>query len=89
MTGRIRQVAVIGAGIAGLACTTTLAQAGIGVTLLEKARRPGGRVATRRVDGLSFNHGAQFATAHGSDFAGLLAGLATQGHRCKLASSWR
>ena len=84
MTGRIRQVAVIGAGIAGLACTTTLAQAGIGVTLLEKARRPGGRVATRRVDGLLFNHGAQFATAHGSDFAGLLAGLATQG----IAASW-
>jgi predicted NAD/FAD-dependent oxidoreductase len=77
-------VAVIGAGIAGLACATTLARAGIGVTLLEKSRRPGGRVATRRVEGLSFNHGAQFAAAHGPDFAALLSELAAQG----IASSW-
>jgi predicted NAD/FAD-dependent oxidoreductase len=84
MSGSIGHVAVIGAGIAGLVCATTLAQAGIGVTLFEKSRRPGGRVATRRVEGLSFNHGAQFATAHGPDFAALLAGLATEG----IAASW-
>jgi predicted NAD/FAD-dependent oxidoreductase len=84
MSGSIGHVAVIGAGIAGLACATTLARAGIGVTLFEKSRRPGGRVATRRVEGLSFNHGAQFATAHGPDFAALLAGLATEG----IAASW-
>jgi predicted NAD/FAD-dependent oxidoreductase len=84
MTGSIGHVAVIGAGIAGLACATTLARAGIGVTLFEKSRRPGGRVATRRVEGLSFNHGAQFATAHGPDFAALLAGLAAAG----IAASW-
>ena len=75
MSGSFGHVAVIGAGIAGLACAATLARAGIGVTLFEKSRRPGGRVATRRVEGLSFNHGAQFATAHGPDFAALLAGL--------------
>jgi renalase len=80
----MNRVAVIGAGIAGLACAIALAQAGIGVTLLEKSRRPGGRVATRRVEGVSFNHGAQFATARGPDFAGLLAGLATRG----IAASW-
>ncbi len=84
MTGDIGHVAVIGAGIAGLACATTLARAGVGVTLLEKSRRPGGRVATRRVEGLAFNHGAQFATAHGPDFTALLAGLVTQG----IAASW-
>jgi predicted NAD/FAD-dependent oxidoreductase len=84
VSGSIGHVAVIGAGIAGLACATTLARAGIGVTLFEKSRRPGGRVATRRVEGLSFNHGAQFATAHGPDFAALLAGLATEG----IAASW-
>jgi predicted NAD/FAD-dependent oxidoreductase len=84
MSGKFGRVAVIGAGIAGLSCATTLARAGIGVTLFEKSRRPGGRVATRRVEGLSFNHGAQFATAHGPDFAALLAGLATAG----IAASW-
>jgi renalase len=89
MSGRIGpakvgRVAVIGAGIAGLACAITLAWAGVGVTLLEKSRRPGGRVATRRVEGLSFNHGAQFATARGREFAGLLAGLAAQG----IAAGW-
>jgi predicted NAD/FAD-dependent oxidoreductase len=84
MSGSIGHVAVIGAGIAGLACATTLARAGSGVTLFEKSRRQGGRVATRRLEGLSFNHGAQFATAHGPDFAALLAGLATAG----IAASW-
>jgi predicted NAD/FAD-dependent oxidoreductase len=84
MSGSVGNVAVIGAGIAGLACATMLARAGIAVTLFEKSRRPGGRVATRRVQGLSFNHGAQFATAHGPDFAALLAALATEG----IAASW-
>jgi renalase len=84
MSGSIGHVAVIGAGIAGLACATALARVGIGVTMFEKSRRPGGRVATRPVDGLSFNHGAQFATAHGPDFAALLAGLAAAG----IAASW-
>jgi predicted NAD/FAD-dependent oxidoreductase len=77
-------MAVIGGGVAGLACATMLARAGVAVTLLEKSRRPGGRVATRRVEGLSFNHGAQFAAAHGPDFAVLLAELATRG----IAASW-
>ena len=63
----ISNVTVIGAGIAGLACATALAQAGLNVTLLDKGRRPGGRVATRRIDNTTFNHGAQFASARGLD----------------------
>ena len=35
--------AIIGAGIAGLACARALAAAGRPVTLFEKARGPGGR----------------------------------------------
>jgi len=84
MTGGLGRVAIVGAGIAGLACATALARAGVDVTLLEKSRRPGGRVATRHVEGLSFNHGAQFATAHEPDFAAVLAGLAARG----IAASW-
>ncbi len=79
MSTTLRTAAIIGAGIAGLACATSLAQAGIAVTLFEKSRRPGGRVATRRVEGLSFNHGAQFAAARGPDFAALLTELTTSG----------
>lgn len=56
MSGNVCHVSLIGAGIAGIACATTLVRAGITVTLLEKSRRPGGRVATRRMAGLSFNH---------------------------------
>nr|WP_321983828.1 FAD-dependent oxidoreductase [uncultured Lichenicoccus sp.] len=65
-------VAVIGAGMAGLACANRLHAAGIAVTLFDKARRPGGRLATRRIDGFTFDHGAQFATARGSDFRNFL-----------------
>jgi predicted NAD/FAD-dependent oxidoreductase len=78
MSGGIGHVAVIGAGIAGLACATTLARAGIGVTLFEKSRRPGGRVATRRVEGLSGPFGAVLIALPGHQAASL---IATAGHR--------
>lgn len=67
-----RTVAVIGAGMAGLSCAATLAAAGCRVTVFDKGRRPGGRIATRRAAGAMFNHGAQFATARGAAFAALL-----------------
>lgn len=70
-----RRIAVVGAGIAGLACAAALVEGGQRVTLFDKSRRPGGRVATRRADGVSFDHGAQYATARGAGFRALLAGL--------------
>lgn len=79
MNAPIRSVIVIGAGIAGLACATELARAGLSVTLLDKGRRPGGRVATRRMDGAMFNHGAQFAAARGAGFSALLTDLQAHG----------
>jgi renalase len=79
MATDVRSAAVVGAGVAGLACAVELARAGVLVTLIEKARRPGGRVATRRVEGVAFNHGAQFATARGPGFGALLAGLQAAG----------
>jgi renalase len=54
--GRIR-IAVIGAGVAGLTCGAGLAKAGFAVELFEGSERPGGRVATHRVDGLRFDYG--------------------------------
>ena len=72
-------VAIIGAGIAGLACARRLLAAGRSPVLFDKGRGIGGRVATRRVDGLQFDHGAQYVTAKGEGFAGVLEALAQSG----------
>ena len=41
-------VAVVGAGLAGLACARRLAEAGVHARVFEAQRAPGGRLATRR-----------------------------------------
>jgi len=50
-------VLVIGAGMSGLACAHALVQAGVSVTVLEAASRPGGVVGTLEVDGYRFETG--------------------------------
>ncbi|PRY95475.1 hypothetical protein BCF33_1095 [Hasllibacter halocynthiae] len=52
-------VAILGAGLAGLACGRRLAEAGLSVRLVDKGRRPGGRAAVRRprAGGVAVNHG--------------------------------
>lgn len=62
-------VAIIGAGMAGAAAARRFADAGVTVTLFEKSRGPGGRMATRRLDGGVFDHGAQFFRARDPRFA--------------------
>lgn len=57
---RTPRVAVIGAGIAGVACARALAASGFACAVFEKSRGAGGRAATRRLDGASFDHGAPF-----------------------------
>lgn len=57
------QVAIVGAGVAGLAAGRELARAGHAVTIYEKSRGVGGRAATRRVEGFSIDHGAQYFKA--------------------------
>ncbi len=73
------QAAVIGAGLAGLACANALRDAGVAVTLFEKSRGLGGRLATRRRGDLAFDHGAQYLTATSEPFASVLEGLAGGG----------
>ena len=51
---------VVGAGLAGLICAQKLQRAGYQVAVLEKSRGLGGRLATRRVDGVAMDHGARF-----------------------------
>ena len=65
-------VAVVGAGMAGIASARTLLQAGHRVTLLEKSRGFGGRMSTRRTEFGSFDHGAQYFTVRDSRFARVL-----------------
>jgi predicted NAD/FAD-dependent oxidoreductase len=62
-------IAVIGAGIAGLACAVELARADAKVTVFERSRGLGGRLGTRRQGNLAFDHGAQFITARSRSFA--------------------
>ena len=61
------RIAVIGAGLAGLACAGALQAGGVAVTLFDKGRGAGGRLSTRRLDTpagqASFDHGAQYFTA--------------------------
>ena len=61
-------IIIIGSGMAGLAAARLAHAAGNTVCVLDKGRRIGGRVSTRRADGFTFNHGAQFLTARQPDF---------------------
>lgn len=78
------RIAIIGAGMAGLACAERLRAAGLKATLFDKGRGPGGRMATRRVtlpDGyeVRFDHGAQYVTARDRGFAAVCAKLTACG----------
>ncbi len=64
---------VLGSGIAGLAAARLAEKDNKSVLVVDKGRRLGGRVATRRKNGYLFNHGAQFVTAKGNEFAAVLA----------------
>jgi hypothetical protein len=64
-----QHIAIIGAGMAGIACARTLAQAGHRVTVFEKSRGVGGRMATRQTSFGSFDHGAQYFTVRDARFA--------------------
>lgn len=61
-------IAIIGAGIAGIACARQLQLAGHSVLVLEKSRGIGGRMSTRRRDTSTWDHGAQFFTARSPAF---------------------
>ncbi len=80
--------AIIGAGLAGLSCATALAAAGQDVTLFDKGRAPGGRMATRRVETAagtaSFDHGAQYFTVRNPAFQSVV----QQWQAAGLAAPW-
>ena len=69
----IRRVAIVGSGLAGLTAAILLQSHGHDVTVFEKSRGPGGRLAAKRVNGSSVDIGAQYFTARNPDFLPFLA----------------
>src|SRR6476660_9211065 len=68
-----QSIAVIGAGLAGLACARTLAQAGRRVTVFEQEDHVGGRMASCETPFGTFDHGAQYFTVRDERFGQALA----------------
>ncbi|XP_058219068.1 uncharacterized protein LOC131329734 [Rhododendron vialii] len=90
MAGVVPKVAVIGSGISGAVCASTLARNGLSVTIIDSARGPGGRMSQRRettVDGreLLFDHGAPYFTASNVDVLGLIHDWESRG----LVAEWK
>ncbi|MCC4606045.1 NAD(P)/FAD-dependent oxidoreductase [Xanthomonas campestris] len=69
---RPTRVAVIGAGLAGLACADALQKTGVDVTVYESADAVGGRLHTRTGPGWQCDDGAQYFTARDPGFAALV-----------------
>lgn len=72
-------VIVVGAGMAGLTASRLLAASGMHVTVLDKGRAVGGRMATRRVGDATFDHGAQHISVRTDSFARLMRRLEDMG----------
>lgn len=81
-------IAVIGAGLAGLACAERLRAAGHHVVVFDKGRAPGGRVATRRVEAVAFDHGAQYFTAREPAFREFVERAASAGAAARWLPRW-
>lgn len=70
---------VIGAGLSGLVAARELSGAGHHVTVFDKGRSVGGRLATRRIAGARVDHGAQFFTVRSEQFASMVNGWSDAG----------
>jgi predicted NAD/FAD-dependent oxidoreductase len=66
-----KKIAIIGAGMSGLIVAKKLSKLNE-VTIFDKSRGIGGRMATRRVGDYNFDHGAQFFTAKSNEFKDFL-----------------
>lgn len=71
------EIAIVGAGMAGLSCAQVLAAAGCSVTIFEQSRGLGGRCSTSKLPAEAgpefvFDHGAQYFTVRDPGFAELV-----------------
>ena len=67
-TSKPKHIAIVGAGMAGVACARTLVQAGHSVTVFEKSAGIGGRMATRNSPFGTFDLGTQYFTVRDPRF---------------------
>jgi renalase len=65
--------------VAGLTCARALQDAGADVTVFDKGRFVGGRLASRERDGGQFDYGAQYFTVRGEEFRLAVDDWAAQG----------
>lgn len=68
-------IGVIGAGLSGLIAGKKLAQAGHDVTIIERERSVGGKVATHDFNGMPLDYGISKIEASGSEFKSFLTEL--------------
>ncbi len=73
------RIAIIGAGIAGLAAAQTLRDGGINATVFDKGRGPGGRMVSKRTEHGSIDLGAQYFTARDPRFQAAVSDWARAG----------
>ena len=78
------RVAIIGAGLSGLVVAQRL-QSSADITIFEKSRGVGGRMATRYAGDFEFDHGAQFFTARTDAFKSFLEPLIDDG----VVANWK
>lgn len=73
-----KRVAIIGAGMAGVTLARALA-GDASVRIFEKSKGIGGRMATRRIDDVAFDHGAQYFTVRDPRFRDVVDAAAADG----------
>ena len=79
------RVLIVGAGIAGIACARALRDAGVSARVVDRGRRPGGRMASRTINGRAVDLGAAYFTAEpGTPFTEVVNGWLARG----LARPW-
>ncbi|MDH6237085.1 NAD(P)-binding protein [Cryobacterium sp. CG_9.6] len=79
------QVLIIGAGISGMACAQALKSAGIPARVVDRGRRPGGRMTSRTINSRTVDLGASYFTAEpGTPFADVVSDWVARG----LARPW-
>ncbi|GAB4519700.1 MAG: FAD-dependent oxidoreductase [Anaerolineae bacterium] len=72
MAEETKDVLIIGAGLAGIMAARVLQAQGVSVTVFDKSRSVGGRMATRRVGPGVADHGAQFFTVRTPEFQAMV-----------------
>ncbi|MGB8652535.1 MAG: FAD-dependent oxidoreductase [Mycobacteriales bacterium] len=78
------RVAVVGAGIAGIACARAVGRSGHEVVVLDRGRVPGGRMASRRFHDRYVDLGASYFTVRDDAFTEVVEGWRAAG----LAQPW-